>query len=119
MGFDASLAKLRSRLIQWTDGNPFFIEEVVRTLAETGVLQGRRGAYRLDRAPDSITIPATVEDVLASRIARLGAGPVEVLRAAAVVGHQVAYAVLTAVVRERSEQLEAHLRVLQKGEFLY
>ncbi len=119
LGADVSLATLRPRLIQWTDGNPFFIEEVVRTLAETGVLQGDRGAYRLARTVDAIVVPGTVEEVLASRIARLGPGPSELLRAAAVVAPQVPYAVLAAVSRERPDAMEAHLRVLQSGEFLY
>jgi transcriptional regulator with AAA-type ATPase domain/tetratricopeptide (TPR) repeat protein len=119
LGADPSLAKLRVRLIEWTDGNPFFIEEVVRTLAETGVLRGDRGAYRLVRTVDAIVVPGTVEEVLASRIARLGAGPSELLRAAAVVGSQVSYAVLAAVSGDRPEMLETHLRILQAGEFLY
>jgi tetratricopeptide (TPR) repeat protein len=119
LGADASLATLRHRLTQWTDGNPFFIEEVVRTLSEIGVLKGQRGAYRLDRAVDAIVVPGTVEEVLASRITRLGPGPSELLRAAAVVGRQVPYAVLAAVSREPSQRLEAHLRALQSGEFVY
>ncbi len=119
LGADASLAALRPLLIQWTDGNPFFIEEAVRTLAETGALQGERGAYRLTRAVDGIVVPGTVEEVLASRISRLGSRPAELLRAAAVVGRRVPYAVLAAVARERPEALEAHMHSLQTGEFLY
>jgi predicted ATPase len=119
LGADASLATLRPFLIQWTDGNPFFIEEVVRTLAETGALQGENGAYRLAHAVDGIIVPGTVEEVLASRISRLGPRPAELLRAAAVVGRQVPHAVLAAVSRERPETLETHLRTLQSGEFLY
>ena len=119
LGADASLAAIRPRLTQWTDGNPFFIEEVVRTLAESGALEGERGAYQLARTVDAIVIPGTVEEVLASRIARLGPGPSELLRAAAVVGRQVPYAILAAVSREDVETLEAHLRDLQGGEFLY
>jgi transcriptional regulator with AAA-type ATPase domain/tetratricopeptide (TPR) repeat protein len=119
LGADPTLVTLRPRLIEWTDGNPFFIEEVVRTLEETGALHGERGAYRLTHPVDTVVVPGTVEDVLASRIARLGPGPSELLRAAAVVGLQVPYAVLAAVSRERPEVVDAHLRVLQSGEFLY
>jgi transcriptional regulator with AAA-type ATPase domain/tetratricopeptide (TPR) repeat protein len=119
LGADASLAKLRSMLIQWTDGNPFFIEEVVRTLVETGALQGERGAYRLAGAVDGIVVPGTVEEVLASRISRLGPGPAELLRAAAVLGRRVTYAVLSAVLPDRPEVLESHLHTLQSGEFVY
>jgi tetratricopeptide (TPR) repeat protein len=119
LGVDPSLVALRRRLIQSTDGNPFFVEEVVRTLAEAGALKGDRGAYRLAHAVDAIVVPGTVAEVLASRIDRLGPGPAELLRAAAVVGRQVPYAVLAAVSRERPETVELHLRALQSGEFLY
>src|SRR5262249_56778707 len=47
LGDDASLTPLRHMLIARTEGNPFFLEESVRTLVETGVLLGERGAYRL------------------------------------------------------------------------
>jgi tetratricopeptide (TPR) repeat protein len=119
LGVDPSLGVLRRRLIQSTDGNPFFVEEVVRTLAESGALKGDRGAYRLAHAVNAIVVPGTVEEVLASRIDRLGPGPAELLRAAAVVGRQVSYAALAAVSRERPETVEQHLRALQSGEFLY
>ena len=119
LGADASLDKLRPLLIQWTDGNPFFIEEVVRTLDETGVLRGERGSYQLTRALDRIVVPGTVEEVLASRISRLGTGPAGLLRAAAVIGRNVAYAVLAAVSPVHPEVLETHLQKLQSAEFLY
>jgi transcriptional regulator with AAA-type ATPase domain/tetratricopeptide (TPR) repeat protein len=119
LGVDASLDELRPLLIQWTDGNPFFIEEVVRTLGETGALRGEHGTYRLTRALDGIVVPGTVEEVLASRISRLGPGPAGLLRAAAVVGRQVPYAVLAAVSREAPEALDTHLHDLQSAEFLY
>src|SRR4249920_4278384 len=47
LGDDPSLAPLKQLLIARTQGNPFFLEESVRTLVETGVLVGARGAYRL------------------------------------------------------------------------
>ena len=119
LGADASLGELRPLLIQWTDGNPFFIEEVVRTLAETGALRGERGTYQLTRALDRIVVPGTVEEVLASRISRLGPGPAGLLRAAAVIGRHVPHAVLAAVSPVPPEVLETHLHTLQSAEFLY
>jgi len=119
LGADASLGELRPLLIQWTDGNPFFIEEVVRTLAETGAIRGERGTYQLTRALDRIVVPGTVEEVLASRISRLGPGPAGLLRAAAVIGRHVPYAVLAAVSPVLPEVLETHLHKLQGAEFLY
>jgi predicted ATPase len=65
LGDDPSLAPLKELLIARTEGNPFFLEESVRTLVETGVLIGTPGAYRLGQAVPSIQVPATVQAVLA------------------------------------------------------
>ena len=66
LGDDSSLAPLTPVLITRTEGNPFFLEESVRTLVETQVLVGERGAYRLAQALPSIQVPATVQAVLAA-----------------------------------------------------
>src|SRR6266704_2119889 len=71
LGDDAGLQPLTQRLIVQTQGNPFFLEESVRTLVETQVLVGERGAYRLAQALPAIQVPATVQAVLAARIDRL------------------------------------------------
>jgi hypothetical protein len=47
-------------------GNPFFLEETVRTLVETGALAGERGAYRLTRPVEALQVPATVQTILAT-----------------------------------------------------
>jgi predicted ATPase len=71
LGSDASLAGLGDRIRKRTGGNPFFIEEVVQVLAEGGSLAGARGVYRLARPSVELTLPATVQAVLAARIDRL------------------------------------------------
>ena len=53
-------------LVAQTEGNPFFLEESVRTLVETKVLAGERGAYRLAQALPTIQVPATVQAILAA-----------------------------------------------------
>ena len=68
LGEDASLGALKQRLIAWTEGNPFFLEEIVQTLVETHALVGERGAYRLVKSLETIQVPATVQAVLAARI---------------------------------------------------
>src|SRR5262249_20961899 len=65
LGDDSSLAPLKRLLIERTEGNPFFLEESVRTLIETGGLLGERGAYRLAKSLESMQVPATVHTVLA------------------------------------------------------
>ena len=71
LGTDQSLDSLKSTLIERTEGNPLFLEESVRTLAETNALVGERGAYRLAQDATAIQVPATVQAILAARIDRL------------------------------------------------
>ena len=86
LGDDPSLAPLKQLLIARTEGNPFFLEESVRTLVETGVLVGEPGAYRLAQALPTIQVPATVQAVLAARIDRLPPEEKQLLQTAAVIG---------------------------------
>ena len=65
------LQSLKTPLISRTEGNPFFLEESLRTLVETRVLEGERGGYRLAKPIDSIEVPATVQAVLPGSIACL------------------------------------------------
>src|SRR5262249_37180749 len=83
---DVTLPPLTQVLIARTEGNPFFLEESVRTLVETGVLVGERGAYRLAQPLASLHVPATVQAVLAARIDRLPPEEKRLLQTAAVIG---------------------------------
>src|SRR5881296_973038 len=71
LGNDAGLKSLQQLILEKTEGTPFFIEEVVQTLAEEGVLSGERGTYRLGKAPTELHISPTVQGVLTARIDRL------------------------------------------------
>ena len=74
-GEDPSLDGLEELIHERTPGNPFFIEEIVRELAEAGHLRGERGAYRLVRPIEDAGVPVTVQAVLAARIDRLEPEP--------------------------------------------
>jgi adenylate cyclase len=86
VGNDPSLAALVERIAVAAVGNPFFAEEIVRDLADRGVLSGSRGDYRLVGGVDEIGVPATVQAVLAARIDRLPAEAKAIVNAAAVIG---------------------------------
>ena len=118
MGDDAGLQPLKQLLIERTEGNPFFLEENVRTLVEIQALVGKRGAYRLAQALPSVQVPATVQAVLAARIDRLAAEEKRLLQTAAVIGTQVPFPLLQAVA-ELPEGLRTGLAHLQDAEFLY
>jgi class 3 adenylate cyclase/tetratricopeptide (TPR) repeat protein len=120
LGSDATLAPLFKRLvIERTEGNPFFIEESVRSLVETGVLAGERGAYRLTRLVQSLQVPATAQAMLAARIDRLDPEDKRLLQAAAVIGTHVPWGLLKAVADEPEDRLRRGLAQLQATEFLY
>jgi class 3 adenylate cyclase/tetratricopeptide (TPR) repeat protein len=119
LGDNPSLAPLKPLLITRTEGNPFFLEESVRTLVETGVLQGERGAYHLGQALQTIQVPATVQAVLAARIDRLPPEEKGLLQTAAVIGHEVPLPLLQAIADMPEEVLYRSLAHLQATEFLY
>jgi class 3 adenylate cyclase/tetratricopeptide (TPR) repeat protein len=119
LGDNPSLAPLKPLLITRTEGNPFFLEESVRTLVETGVLLGEPGAYRLAQAMPSIQVPATVQTVLAARIDRLPPEEKRLLQAAAVIGTEVPSPVLQAIAELPEDALRMGLSHLQGLEFLY
>jgi tetratricopeptide (TPR) repeat protein len=119
LGDNPSLAPLKPLLIARTEGNPFFLEESVRTLVETGVLVGEPGAYRLARSLDSLQVPATVQAVLAARIDRLPPEEKRLLQTAAVIGTGVPFALLRAIADVPEAALHRGLAHLQAAEFLY
>ena len=82
----APLQALKQLLIARTQGNPFFLEESVRTLVESGELVGTPGAYRLVQPLEGLHVPATVQAVLAARIDRLSMEEKHLLQTAAVIG---------------------------------
>jgi class 3 adenylate cyclase len=119
LGEVAELQSLKRALIERTEGNPFFVEESVRTLVESGLLVGERGAYRLTRPFESTQVPATVQAVLAARIDRLAADDKRLLQAAAVIGKDVPYRLLQAIADLPEERLRQGLSRLHTAEFLY
>jgi len=80
-----------------TEGNPFFIREVLRSLAESGVIYQRDGRWTSDRALEDLGIPEGVRDVIGRRLGRLSEQANQVLSVAAVVGSEVDLDVLVAV----------------------
>ncbi len=88
VGPDASLAALTTQIADRAAGNPFFAQEIVRDLADRGVLHGERGAYRGEADAAEATVPATLQAAIAARIDRLDGMAKRTLNAAAVIGSQ-------------------------------
>ena len=105
LGDNPSLGPLTQLLIARTQGNPFFLEESIRTLVETQGLVGARGAYRLAQALPSIQVPATVQAVLAARIDRLPLEEKQLVQTAAVIGTEVPLPLLQAIAEGPADAL--------------
>ena len=119
LGNATGLESLKRLLIERTEGNPFFLEESVRTLVETKVLAGERGAYQVAKAAQTLQIPATAQAILAARIDRLTPEDKRLLQAASVLGKDVPFALLQVLVEGPEETLRRGLATLQAAEFLY
>jgi class 3 adenylate cyclase/tetratricopeptide (TPR) repeat protein len=123
LGEDPSVAALPEAIHERTKGNPFFIEEVVQSLVESGHLTGARGAYRLTTSVEALEVPASVQAVLAARIDRLPEREKQVLQTAAVIGKTFSEVLLTRVVARVAKigetELSASLSALVASEFLY
>jgi class 3 adenylate cyclase len=117
LGSDPTLSSLRQLLVN--HGNPFFLEEIVRALVETNMLEGSSGGYRLTRPIESIQVPSTVQVILASRIDRLSPKDKHLLQMAAVIGRRVPFSLLRAVADLPDDALRGGLDRLQAAEFLY
>ena len=119
LGSDPSLAALKGWLISRTEGNPFFIQESIRTLVETQALMGEPGAYRLVKPIESIQLPATIHAVLAPRIDRLPQEAKRLLQAASVVGKDLPLVLLQAIADMSEDEVRRNLTILQAGDFLH
>ncbi len=100
VGTDALTGQLAAQIAGRAAGNPFFVEEIVRDLAERGVLEGQPGAYQSSGDLADVDVPATLQATIGARIDRLGATAKQTLNAAAVVGTRFDADLLAALIPE-------------------
>ena len=95
LGPNSSIRALGQRIAERAAGNPFFAEEIVRELAEGGVLTGERGDYASTADVGEVSVPATLQATIAARIDRLDPKAKRTLSAAAVIGSKFSRDLLT------------------------
>jgi len=118
LGSGDDLAALKRLIIEKTESIPFFMEETVQVLLDEGALV-RNGAVKLTRPLADLTIPPTVQAILAARIDRLPADAKELLQTLAVIGREFPVSVIRAVTSTSDDELNRLLAALQLGEFIY
>ncbi len=118
-GSDPSLALLSRNIIERSQGNPFFLEELINTLVERGDFEGEKGAYRLKGGIDTIPLPPTVQAVVAARIDRLQENAKQVLEMASVVGREISISILDVITGLDPGELSEAIQQLRQAELLY
>ena len=118
LGDDKDLVGLKRLIIDRTEGNPFFMEEMVQMLFEQDVLV-RNGAVKLAKPLNDIRVPPTVQATLASRIDRLAAAEKELLQTLAVLGREFSLCLIKRVSGKSDDELDGMLSELRLAEFIY
>jgi class 3 adenylate cyclase/tetratricopeptide (TPR) repeat protein len=110
-------AGIRQIIMQKADGNPFFLEEIMRTLIDKGAVRAEAGQWNAASSIETIAIPDTIQGVIMARIDRLDEGVKQVLKTASVIGRAFLYRLLKEVT-ETVDELDAHLDRLTAAELI-
>ena len=104
-------------LAERSEGNPLYVEEILRQLQETDGLSLQNGEARLSRA--DVTVPATIHDIIAARVDRLAEGLKQTLQGAAVVGRRFGVSLVSRVLELSPHEVDEHLRELHHLDFVF
>ncbi|MGB9382491.1 ATP-binding protein, partial [Candidatus Binatus sp.] len=119
IGDDRAIDSLKAAIIERTQGNPFFMEEMVQVLFDQGVLVRDGAAVSMAKPLTSIEIPSTVKGILAARIDKLAPADKDLLQSLAVIGKEFPVGLVRRVVGKSDEELAPMLANLQAAEFIY
>jgi tetratricopeptide (TPR) repeat protein len=111
-------AATRALIARKADGNPFFIEEVVRSLIDDGVIEHRDGRFRVTERIESVEIPGTVQEVIMARLDRLPEPVRGLLQAAAVIGRTFPHRVIAAIAGRENHALAWELAYLKRRQLI-
>src|SRR6266852_5206338 len=118
LGEGVELASLKRLVIERTEGNPFFIEEMVQALFDEGALV-RNGVVKVAHSLAQLRLPSTVQGILAARIDRLSAEQKDLLQTLAVMGRESPLGLVRRVASHVDTSLDRMLAELQAAEFIY
>jgi class 3 adenylate cyclase/tetratricopeptide (TPR) repeat protein len=110
--------ELRALIIRKAEGNPFFIEEVVKSLHEIGALRREGDRYVLSSSPEGVVIPDTIQGIIMARIDRLADAPKRTLQLASVIGREFTRRLLERI-SEMRDRTDEFLRELKAIELIY
>jgi class 3 adenylate cyclase/tetratricopeptide (TPR) repeat protein len=108
---------VRTLIASKAEGNPFYIEEVVRSLIDQGAVEHHDGRYRVTEKISTVVIPGTIHDVIMARVDRLDESARQLLQIAAVIGRHFYHRIVAHII-EREGPLDADLALLKEKQFI-
>jgi class 3 adenylate cyclase/tetratricopeptide (TPR) repeat protein len=110
---------LEEFILEKTEGVPFFIEELIKSLKDLKIIEREDDRYRITKDIKEVTIPATVQDVIMARVDSLPEGVKSLLQTASAVGREFSYDLIKRLTGLAEQELLSHLSVLKDSELLY
>ncbi len=110
---------LEEFILEKTEGVPFFIEELIKSLKDLKIIEREGNIYRIAKDIKEVTIPATVQDVIMARVDSLPEGMKGLIQTGSVVGREFSYDLIKSVTGLTEQELLSQLAVLKDSELLY
>ena len=110
---------LEELVLQKTEGIPFFIEELVKSLKDLKIIERTDNKYHLAEHTQEVTVPSTIEDVIMARVDSLPVGAKELLQTASVIDREFSYELIKRVAGLPEQELLSRLSGLRDSELLY
>jgi len=119
LGTEALDKDLEEFILEKTEGIPFFIEELIKSLKDLKIIKREDNRYRIARNIKEVIIPATIQDVIMARVDSLPEEMKSLLQTASVVGREFSHDLIKRVTGFAEQELLSHLSVLKDSELLY
>jgi tetratricopeptide (TPR) repeat protein len=119
LGTDQVERGLGDFILEKTEGIPFFIEEFIKSLRDLQIIEREDNTYRIAKDIQTLTIPATIQDVIMARVDSLPATAKSVLQTGSVVGREFSHDLINKVTLLPEQELLSHLSVLKDSELVY
>ena len=110
---------LEDMMLEKTEGIPFFIEELVKSLKDLNIIETKNGKYYLAKNIEEVSLPSTIQDVIMARVDSLPEGAKELLQTGSVIEREFSHKLIKRVTSLSQEELLSHLSALKDAELLY
>jgi len=119
LGTEALDRDLEEFILEKTEGIPFFIEELIKSLKDLKIIAREDNRYRIKKDIKEVATPATIQDVIMARVDSLPDGAKTLLQTVSAVGRESSYDLINRVIGLQEQELLSHLSVLKDSELLY